>query len=142
MLEAVRGDISGEWQKALYDVFENHPAKMAEHSRHPVGFTVVHGDPNPGNILTPRNGIGRVYLLDRQLFRRSLITWPAVSDIAYMMVHWWDSSARRTLEDSVLREYHRYLLQRGITHYDQAQLVHDYRLHAVQSLYVPTIRVS
>jgi hypothetical protein len=69
-----------------------------------------------------------------------LTTWLAVSDIAYMMVHWWASSARRTLEDSVLCEYHRYLLQRGITDYDWGQLVHDYRLRAVQSLYVPTIR--
>jgi hypothetical protein len=94
MLEAARGDINSEWQKALYDVFENHPAKMAERSRHPVGFTVVHGDPNPGNILTPREGAGRVYLVDRQPFRWSLATWLAVSDIAYMMVHWWDTNAR------------------------------------------------
>lgn len=56
MLEAVGGDISIEWQKALYDAFENHPAKMAERARHPVGFTVVHGDPKPGNILTPTDG--------------------------------------------------------------------------------------
>jgi len=63
-----------------------------------------------------------------------------VSDIAYMMVHWWDSDARRTLEDSVLREYHRRLVEHGITDYDWVQLVQDYRLCAVQSLYVPTMR--
>jgi thiamine kinase-like enzyme len=140
MLEAVRGDISIEWQKALYDVFANHPAKMAERARLPVGFTVVHGDPNPGNILTPRDATGRVYLVDRQPFRWSLTTWLAVSDIAYMMVHWWDINDRRSLEDSVLREYHRHLVQRGVTDYNWVQLVHDYRLCAVQSLYVPILR--
>jgi hypothetical protein len=30
MLEAAGRDISSQWQKALHDVFENHPAKMAE----------------------------------------------------------------------------------------------------------------
>jgi len=140
MLEAAKGEISSEWQKALYDVFENHPAKMVERLRYPVGFSVVHGDPNQGNILTPREGTGRVYLVDRQPFRWSLTTWLAVSDIAYMMVHWWDSHVRRTLEDSVLREYHRRLFQRGISDYDWVQLVCDYRLCAVQSLYVPILR--
>ena len=140
MLAAVQGDIGVEWRKALGDVFANHPAKLAERSRDPVGFTIVHGDPNPGNILTPRDGTGRVFLVDRQPFRWSLTTWLAVSDIAYMMVHWWDSNARRTLEDSVLREYHRRIVQHGITDYDWVQLVHDYRLCAVQSLYVPIMR--
>jgi Phosphotransferase enzyme family len=124
------------WRDALHDVFAHHCALMCTRVRDTTGFTLVHGDVNPGNILAPRTGNGRVYLVDRQPFDWSLTTWLGVSDLAYMMVHWWDGELRRRWELSILRRYHEELGRRGVTGYAWDRLLHDYRLCAVQSVYV------
>ncbi|WP_445634825.1 phosphotransferase [Nostoc sp. DSM 114161] len=138
MLEEVGTEIDGLWPSALMDVFQYHPAKMIERTKNVSGFTLIHGDVNPGNILFPLNGTGKTYLIDRQPFDWSLTTWLGVSDIAYMMVHWWDSDLRRQWEIPILREYYACLLRNGVSGYDWEQLIEDYKLTAVQSLYVST----
>jgi thiamine kinase-like enzyme len=136
MLSEVRGEIDSSWESILMDVFQYHPGKMIERTFNSSGFTLIHGDVNPGNILSPLNGDGKIYLIDRQPFDWSLTTWLGVSDIAYMMVHWWEPDWRRELEIPILREYHTSLLSNGVSGYDWEQLIKDYRLAAIQSLYV------
>ncbi|MCF2149542.1 phosphotransferase [Desmonostoc muscorum LEGE 12446] len=138
MLEEVSTEIDGSWSSALMDVFQYHPAKMIERTKNLSGFTLIHGDVNPGNILSPLNKTGKTYLIDRQPFDWSLTTWLGVSDIAYMMVHWWDSDFRRQWEIPVLRKYHASLIYDGVSDYAWEQLINDYKLTAVQSLYVAT----
>ena len=136
-LIAALGDaLEPTWHEALLDIFAHHPARMIERTTDPSGFTLVHGDVNPGNILAPLDGPGPVYLLDRQPFDWSLTTWLAVSDVAYMMVHWWDSAVRRQWELPILQHYHAELLRRGVSGYSWEQLRRDYALTAVQSVYV------
>ena len=77
-------------------------------------------------------------MIDRQPFDWSLTTWLGVSDLAYMMVHWWETALRRQYELPILRRYHAALVERGITTYSWPQLLRDYRLCAVQSIYVAT----
>jgi hypothetical protein len=77
-----------------------------------------------------------VYLVDRQPFHWSLTAWLGVSDLAYAIVHWWDTPLRHELELPVLREYHATLMHNGVHDYGWDQLWYDYRLCAVQSLYV------
>lgn len=136
MLKETGNKVDDSWLAELSEVFEHHPKKMLERTRNTSGFTLIHGDTNPGNILSPLNGDGKVYLIDRQPFDWSLITWLGVSDIAYMMVHWWDTNVRRELEYSILRAYHETLQSLGVSNYDWEQLISDYKLAAVQSLYV------
>ncbi len=138
MLADVAGDIEPRWAATWRDVFDLHPPLMVERARSSVGVTVVHGDVNPGNILAPISGEGPVYLLDRQPFDWSLTVWLGASDLAYMMVSWWEPAARRALEMGVLREYHAELGRRGVRDYGWDQLVADYRLCVVQAIYVPT----
>jgi Ser/Thr protein kinase RdoA (MazF antagonist) len=109
---------------------------MIARTRDSTGFTLVHGDVNPGNILAPRDGPGPIYLVDRQPFDWSLTTWLGVSDLAYMIVHWWDTELRRRWELPILRHYHEQLERRGIAEYTWDQLMRDYKLAAVQSVYV------
>ena len=52
-----------------------------------------------------------------------------------MMVHWWESDLRRELEKPVLAHYQEVLAGQGIV-YSWEDLWRDYRLAAVQSLYV------
>jgi aminoglycoside phosphotransferase family enzyme len=117
-------------------VFARLPAKLLERIGDPNGFAIVHGDLNPGNILYPKAGGGKVYFLDRQPFKWSLTTWLAVSDLAYMMVPFWEPRARRELERPVLKEYHEQLLANGVQEYSWDQLLMDYRLAAMQSFFV------
>lgn len=136
MLESVRGQIEAHWEPALRDLFAHHPAKMMERAADANGFTLVHGDANPGNILAPFVGDAPVYLIDRQPFDWSLTAWLGVSDLAYMMAHWWESDIRRALELPILRRYHETLLAAGVRGYGWEQLLRDYRLCVVQSVYV------
>ncbi len=138
MLDHLGNAIDSTWRRALIDVFEHHPTKMLERTKEQTGFTLVHGDVNPGNILSPIDGHGKTYLIDRQPFEWSLTTWLGVSDVAYMMVHWWDTDLRRQWELPILRQYHQSLMQYGVAGYTWEQLVRDYKLTAVQSIYVAT----
>ncbi len=65
----------------LHLMCSRHCALMCTRALDTTGFTLVHGDVNPGNILAPRTGNGRVYLADRQPFDWSLTTWLGVSDL-------------------------------------------------------------
>jgi hypothetical protein len=134
LLEATTLDISDSWRQTILDIFRYHPGKMLERTKDPIGFSIVHGDANPGNILYPINA-GKVYFLDRQPFTWSLTTWLGVSDLSYLMVQYWDVEVRRELETSVLREYHRQLLANGVIGYDWDQLFADYKLCTVQAIY-------
>jgi hypothetical protein len=68
----------------------------------------------------------------------SLVVWLGVSDVAYMMVHWWDTELRQHYELPILQHYHHSLQRRGVENYAWEQLYIDYRLCAVQSIYVAT----
>jgi Ecdysteroid kinase-like family len=134
LLEATRTEIPDSWREAILDIFEHHPRKMWQRTNDPAGFTIVHGDVNPGNILYPVNG-GKVYFLDRQPFTWSLTTWLGVSDLSYLMVQYWDTERRRHLELSVLEQYHRQLIDNGVADYSWDQLLADYKLCIPQAVY-------
>jgi thiamine kinase-like enzyme len=136
ILDAVRDEIDATWQGTLYDIFQHHPARMIERTRDRTGFTIVHGDVNPGNILSPHDEHDMTYLIDRQPFDWSLTTWLAVSDMAYFLVLWWDTDLRRRWELPILQHYHARLVQYGVQDYSWEQLIRDYKLTAVEGLYV------
>ncbi|MFN6477041.1 phosphotransferase [Nostoc sp. DedQUE07] len=138
MLEELKAEIDSSWKSVLIDVFQYHPAKMSDRTVDSSGFTLIHGDLNPGNILSPLNANGKTYLIDRQPFDWSLTTWLGVSDLAYMIVHWWETDLRRQWEIPILNEYHTSLISNGISGYSWEQLINDYQLCVVQSIYVAT----
>lgn len=135
LLEAVP-DLAPNEVALLHDIFAHHPRLMQERLAQPTGWTLIHGDPNPGNILQPKTGDGPVVFIDRQPFDWSLQTWLGVSDLTYASVHWWEPEQRRALEQPLLHSYLAALHARGITAYSGEQLWQDYRLCAVQSMYV------
>ena len=137
MLDEVGSDLPQEWLTLIYNIFETHCEKMIERVRDGKDMTCIHGDLNPGNILSPVTSMGKTYLIDRQPFDWSLTTWLGVSDIANMIVHWWEPEMRKGWETPLLENYHQHLLRLGIRDYTFNQLWDDYRLCAMQSLYVP-----
>lgn len=101
------------------------------------GMTLVHGDLNPGNLLVPRRGAGRLLLIDRQPFDWSLTAWLGVSDLAGALVPWWDSALRRQVQGPALARYHAGLLARGVRDYAAEQLQADWHLGVLMCLLVP-----
>ncbi len=131
------GDRITAQQKNLIDMLtQKYPYWMKKRTRQtPNQLTLIHGDCHNANWLMPKNE-GETYLVDRQPFDWSLTCWLGVSDLTYMMVHWWYPKFRERVEESVLRTYHEELLAQGVTDYTWSQLWDDYRLCAIQSLYV------
>jgi thiamine kinase-like enzyme len=137
MLDEVGTSLPREWLTLIDKIFERHAEKMIERVGDGKDLTFIHGDLNPGNILSPVGAADKVYLIDHQPFDWSLTIWLGVSDLTYMMVHWWKSDLRRQWEKPLLENYHQHLLRLGVQDYPFTQLWHDYRLCAMQSLYVP-----
>jgi len=129
------GDRITPQQKSLIEnLTAQWPRWMAARTQQqPNHLTLIHGDAHNANFLLPKTE-GETYLIDRQPFDWSLTCWLGVSDLSYMMVHFWYPSYRRRIEESVLRAYHAELLLCGVENYAWEQLWDDYRLCAIQSL--------
>ena len=136
MLDEIGSDIPQAWHSLIYKIFDSHHGKMVERVGGGKDLTFIHGDLNPGNILSPIGNKARIYLIDHQPFDWSLTIWLGVSDLAYWMVHWWDSEMRHLWERPLLEYYHQQLSLLGIHDYTFHQLWDDYRLCAMQSVYV------
>ncbi len=137
MLDFLRDRITPEQQALIADIVVKFPRWMlARTQQNPNHLTLIHGDSHNGNFLLPKTE-GDTYAIDRQPFDWSLTCWLGVSDLTYMMVHWWYPVYRKRIEDSLLRLYHAELIQCGVANYSWEQLWLDYRLCAIQSLYVP-----
>ena len=133
-LLAAAGDALGPaGGEVLERVFARHPAAMLRRTDRLNGFTLVHGDTNPGNLLLPRQPPGPVYVIDRQPFDWSLQGWLAASDLAILMVLHWEERARRELEVAVLRHYRVALGEAGVD-LSWDDLLRDYRFSVAQCL--------
>jgi len=138
MLDELRKDGNVEAVRIAERLFDMLPGAMLRRASDGDDIALVHGDLNPGNILTPLSGddASDVRLIDRQPFDWSLTNWVGPSDLAYMMVLWWPVERRRLYELDVLRAYRQELLRQGVD-YAWERLLDDYRLSALQCIYVP-----
>jgi Phosphotransferase enzyme family len=119
---------------ALRDRFERHEQAFRLRWSNPQGMSLLHGDLNPTNVLTPRDAEYPVYFLDRQPFDWSLTYGVAVSDLAYFMILWWPEETRRACEVSMLRHWYDAL---GKPDYTWADAQADWKLSVEQCLNVP-----
>ena len=119
---------------SLRERFERHELAFRKRWAKPQGMTLLHGDLNPTNVLTPKDADAPVYFLDRQPFDWSLTYGLAVSDLAYFMIPWWPEQARRECEQAVLRHWFEAL---GAPGYSWEQALADWRLSVAQCLHVP-----
>ena len=116
---------------ALRARFERHEHAFRRRWGQPQGMSLLHGDLNPTNVLTPVGRETPLYFLDRQPFTWSLTYGVAASDLAYFMIPWWPEHTRQACEAAVLRRWYD-ALQAPDYSWRQAQA--DWRL-SVQQLY-------
>ncbi|MGH2536164.1 MAG: hypothetical protein ACRDHL_02090 [Candidatus Promineifilaceae bacterium] len=131
-------ELRAHWQTLIKEIYVHHPQAIIARTADASGFTLIHGDAGPYNILVPREGDRPIYIIDRQPFDWSLTTWLGVYDLVYAIVLDWDAEVRRRLERPVLAHYHEQLIQQGVTGYTWEQLLIDYRLCAPMGVYVAT----
>jgi len=101
---------------------------LAARAQDKANMTLIHGDPNPGNMLVPHVGERPLYLIDQQPFDWSITIWSGAFDLAYVIALYRETDLRRELEMPVLRYYHHTLIRRGVQGYSWDQLFDDYRL--------------
>lgn len=120
--------------RTLQAAWARHEQQFRERWADPRGMSLLHGDLNPTNVLTPKGSDHPVFFIDRQPFDWSLTYGLAVSDLAYFMAPWWPEPAFRSGAMSILRHWYDSLGQPGYG-WDQAQ--DDWRLSVAQCLNVP-----
>jgi hypothetical protein len=138
IIAACASELEPHWPASIEHAFGAYLARLIVRAEESRGFTLIHGDVHPGNVLVPIAGDRPLYLVDRQPFNWSLTTLLGVYDLAYALVLYWPPEVRRALEVTVVRHYHDCLIQRGVTDYPWPQLWDDYRLCAVMGVYVST----
>jgi hypothetical protein len=136
LLALTEVELEASWPPRLRRMIAGLVERYTTRADNPHGITKIHGDLNPGNILAPIEGPAPIYLIDHQPFDWSLTCWLGVSDLVTVMVLWWDTPVRRTLEMSTLHRYHAVLLARGVTGYTFDQLTQDYRLCIAEAIAV------
>jgi hypothetical protein len=113
----------------LTSVFDEDTSRMLDRAMEGKGLALVHGDPNPTNVLTPLAAGGPrapLYLIDRQPFAWSLRLWLGASDLIRAAVPYWSEDRRRALQATVLERYHRALLENGVRTYSRDDLQADW----------------
>lgn len=138
LLEAMKSGFSARERETAAAIFDHiTPARKAR-TAHSDGFTWIHGDLNPTNILAPRNGSGPLYLIDHQPFLTSPVhSWLGASDIAYAIVPWWPTEIRRQHERALVQHWHNALVAKGVRNYTPAQAWDDWRLCGLCCIDIP-----
>lgn len=116
------------------DNFESHAKKLAKRWSDPSGLTLLHGDLNPTNVLTPKDAESPVYFLDRQPLDGVTTYGLAVDDLAYALALWWPKAVWKTHQEEILRCWYETLGKPSYS-WDLAQS--DWELSVEQCLHVP-----
>jgi hypothetical protein len=114
--------------------FEALEENLRERWADPRGMSLLHGDLNPGNILTPKNADAPVYFLDRQPFDWSLTYGLAAYDLAYCWALWQPVEVAQAWSVPVVRRWHEALNQPNYS-WERAQS--DFALSVEHCLHIP-----
>lgn len=141
VLDALGDAIDAKDRARLYRVFDLDVDRMRARARKGGSLALIHGDPNPTNVLTPRTPGGQVdglalFLIDRQPFNWSLRLWLGAFDLVCASVPYWSIAARRAHEQALLRGYHEALVEGGVSNYGWDTLLDDWRLCLCQAALV------
>ena len=139
ILQRFAGELEAHWSQLIQTIHARHPQALVQRAAEgESGFTLIHGDAGPHNVLVPRQGDRPLYIIDRQPFNWSLTSWLGVYDLVYATLFDWRPETRRELELPLLRRYHEQLCRRGVENYSWQQLCDDYRVCVPMGLYVAT----
>jgi hypothetical protein len=109
--------------------FGSHRAAIEHHLFNAPPRTLLHGDFHLGNLVFASAGSGTPFaVLDWQMLRRGR----AVRDVAYFLSENLLPDVRQKVEGPLLKEYHRGLVEGGVSGYTIEDCLTDYRLALLQ----------
>lgn len=133
------GDTLDDSSRArLVKVFDTDADRMLQRAMAGNGLALIHGDPNPTNVLTSNaqhESRPPLFLIDRQPFEWSLRLWLGASDLVYAAVPFWPEGHRRALQKTLLLSYHEQLLANGVRTYSLSDLRDDWKICACMAAF-------
>lgn len=108
--------------------------QLRDRLTNPRGMSLLHGDLNSMNILTPKGADSPVFFIDRQPFDWSLTYAVAIYDLAYFLVLWWPEDIRIAHEAEIVRCWHREV---GDPAYQWQHALSAWKAAVRQCLHVP-----
>jgi Ser/Thr protein kinase RdoA (MazF antagonist) len=130
------GDRLSAVRRGLYEqVLSSWPfSRLSERLTKRRSITLIHKDAHAWNFFYPRDPErDGVCIIDWHEWTISLGT----NDLTEMIVLWWYPERRARMEESLVRRYHRRLMEHGVKDYDWEQCWNDYRLSAISILLYP-----
>ena len=138
LIDAMKAGFTPAERALAVRLIEQNPVARNARLADPDGFTWIHGDLNPTNILAPIDGDGPIYLIDHQPFAHSgAPPWLGIRDLAYAIVVWWPIELRRRWERVLVEQWHSAIVSRGVVKYSIEKAWWDWRLCGVQEINVP-----
>ena len=131
IIEVLGAELDTSSRSRLEKAFCDDADRMLRRALAGNGLTLVHGDPNPTNVLTsnaPGGNRPPLFLIDRQPFDWSLRLWLGASDLVYAAVPYWPVEHRRALQHTLLASYHQTLLENGVCSYSWEDLLEDWKI--------------
>ena len=131
--------LSVERRRVYESALDKYPELSVRRLAQRQSLTLVHDDAHPGNFLLPRQTAGGpVYLIDWQQWGVHV----GLHDVAYLVALFWYPEQRARLEQPAVKGYHDRLLAYGVhaygtQGYDWRACWDDYRLAAIENLFVP-----
>jgi hypothetical protein len=138
ILDEMGDTLDASSRARLVKVFDTDADRMLDRAIEGRGLALVHGDPNPTNVLTaktPQQNRPPLYIIDRQPFQWSLRLWLGASDLVYAAVPFWSEDNRRAFQDTLLAQYHRTLLANGVQGYSWEDLLDDWDICACMAAF-------
>jgi aminoglycoside phosphotransferase (APT) family kinase protein len=127
----VLGDRLSPSQRLMFEKTLTILPKLEERLNRPGNLTFIHGDPNWGNVLLPRDlKTGKALIIDWQLVR----VGSAAEDLAFLITLFWDRESRQIMEKDILKRYHQGLERYGVENYGWTEFWDDYRLAVVSGM--------
>ena len=130
IIDASGGDLGPSERQRLERLFTHDAPQMLQRARQGGGLTLLHGDPNPTNVLTGLTPLQPLYLIDRQPFPWTCRQGLGAADLIHAATPYWPPDVRRALEAPLLESYHATLLEAGVTGFTPADLREDWRVSA------------
>jgi thiamine kinase-like enzyme len=126
--------ISAERRRIYERVLDTYPDVLVRRLAQRETLTLVHDDAHAGNFLLPHDADEqRVYLIDWQQWG----IHSGLHDVAYLIALFWYPERRARMEQWAVKSYHDRLGQYGVEGFDWQACWTDYRVQAIENLFVP-----
>ncbi len=128
------GDRLSTERRRVYElVLDRYPNILVQRMAQRHTLTLVHNDAHAGNFLLPRIPSQSTYLIDWQQWD----IHTGLHDVAYLIALFWYPERRERFEQWAVRHYHEQLCESGVNGFDWQSCWNDYRLQAIENLFVP-----